>query len=99
MNVVQLNVQIKLLAEIATKKQQRCFKSVLFICQSYEHEFPYYRNSRIFFQNHPESNSINIKIIWCVIKGKGHPKMKLLSSFTHPQVVTEHKGRYFEERL
>jgi len=37
-----------------------------------------------------------------------HPKMKILSSITHPQVVatlyeflssTEDKGRYFEERL
>ncbi len=39
------------------------------------------------------------------IKGTVHPKMKILSSFTHPQVVpnlyecvcSEHKGRYFEE--
>jgi len=39
-------------------------------------------------------------------KGIVHPKMKILSSFTHPQVVpnlyvficsTEHKGRYLEE--
>jgi len=42
------------------------------------------------------------------IKGRLHPKMKILSSFTHPQVVAnlneflssvEHKGKYFEERL
>jgi len=42
------------------------------------------------------------------LKGILHPQMKLLSSFTHPQVVAtlyeflssaEHKGRYFEERL
>ncbi len=42
------------------------------------------------------------------IKGIVHPKMKILSSFTHPQVVpnlyeflcsAEHKGRYFEESL
>ncbi len=41
-------------------------------------------------------------------KGIVHPKMKILSSFTHPQVVSnlyeflcsaEHKGRYFEECL
>ncbi len=40
------------------------------------------------------------------IKGIVHPKMKILSSFTHPQVVpnlyeclcsAEHKGRYSEE--
>ncbi len=42
------------------------------------------------------------------LKGIVHPKMKFLSSFTHPQVVpnlyeflcsAEHKGRYFEESL
>ncbi len=41
-----------------------------------------------------------------LIKGIVHPKMKILSSFTHPQVVpnlyeclcsAEHKGRYSEE--
>ncbi len=41
------------------------------------------------------------------LKGIVHPKMKILSSFTHPQVVpnlyeclcsAEHKGRYSEER-
>ncbi len=40
------------------------------------------------------------------LKGIVHPKMKILSSFTHPQVVpnlyecvcsAEHKGRYSEE--
>ncbi len=39
------------------------------------------------------------------LKGTVHPKMKILSSFTHPQVdpnlyecvCSEHKGRYFEE--
>ncbi len=40
------------------------------------------------------------------LKGIVHPKMKILSSFTHPQVVpnlyeclcsAEHKGRYFED--
>ncbi len=40
------------------------------------------------------------------LKGIVHPKMKMLSSFTHPQVVpnlyeclcsAEHKGRYSEE--
>ncbi len=42
------------------------------------------------------------------LKGIVHPKMKILSSFTHPQVVpnlyeclctAEHKVRYFEESL
>ncbi len=42
----------------------------------------------------------------CSLKGIVHPKMKILSSFTHPQVVpnlneclcsAEHKGRYSEE--
>ncbi len=42
------------------------------------------------------------------IKGIVHPKMKIVSSFTHPQEVPnlyeflcseEHKGRYFEESL
>ncbi len=46
--------------------------------------------------------------VYSVLKGIVHPKMKILSSFTHPQVVpnlfeflcsAEHKGRYFEERL
>jgi len=41
------------------------------------------------------------------IKGTLPPKMKILSSFTHPLVVAnlyeflssaEHKGRYFEEQ-
>jgi len=41
-----------------------------------------------------------------VLKGILQPKMKILASFTHPQVganlyeflsSTEHKGRYFEE--
>ncbi len=49
--------------------------------------------------------------VWAVhgvirIKGIVHPKVKLMSSFTHPQEVpnlyeylcsAEHKGRYFEE--
>jgi len=43
-----------------------------------------------------------------LLKGIVHPKMKILSSFTHPQVVanlheflssSEHKGKYLEERL
>ncbi len=43
-----------------------------------------------------------------MIKAIVHSKMKILSSFTHPQVVpnlyeflcyAEHKGRYFEESL
>ncbi len=43
-----------------------------------------------------------------LLKGIVHSKMKILSSFTHPQVVpnlyaflcsAEHKGRYFEESL
>ncbi len=40
-----------------------------------------------------------------LVKGTVHPKMKILSSFTHPQVdpnlyecvCSEHKGRYSEE--
>ncbi len=40
-----------------------------------------------------------------VLKGTVHPKMKIQSSFTHPQVdpnlyecvCSEHKGRYSEE--
>ncbi len=44
-----------------------------------------------------------LKLKWIV-----HPKMKILSSFTHPQVVpnlyeflcsAKHKRRYFEESL
>jgi len=43
-----------------------------------------------------------------VFKGILQPKIKILSSFSHPQVVAnlyeflssaEHKGRYFEEQL
>jgi len=43
---------------------------------------------------------------WHQIKGLVHPKMKILSVFTHPHVVpnlyaficsAEHKGRYLEE--
>jgi len=43
-----------------------------------------------------------------IFKGTLHPKLKILSSFTHPQVFenlceflssAEHKGRYFEEWL
>ncbi len=51
--------------------------------------------------------AINSYISLCIgIKGIVHPKMKILSSFTHPQVVpnlyecvcyAEHKGRYSEE--
>jgi len=42
------------------------------------------------------------------LKGKLHPKRKILSSFPHPQVVAnlyeflfsaQHKERYIEERL
>ncbi len=51
-----------------------------FICQSDVHTFRYYSNSRIFFQNHPGSNSINIKIKWCVIRGIVPPKMKMIYS-------------------
>ncbi len=56
-------------------------------CQSDAHEFRYDSNSRVFFQNHPGSNSVNIKIKWCVIKEIVHPIITILSSFTHPQVV------------
>jgi len=64
------------------------------------------------------SFSQGIIVLWMVskcycttfrgLKGILHPKMKILPSFTHPQVVAilyefrssaEHKGRYFEERL
>ncbi len=35
-----------------------------------------------------------------LLKGIVHPKMKILSSFTHPQVVPNlYEGRYFEESL
>ncbi len=51
-----------------------------------------------------------VAYLFCIrnLKGIVHPKMKILSSFTHPQVVpnlyeflcsAEHKGRYFEESL
>ncbi len=42
------------------------------------------------------------------LKGIVHPKMKILSSFIHPQVApnlyeflcsAEHRGRYFEDSL
>ncbi len=42
-------------------KEQHWYKSVQFICQSDAHKFRYYSNSRVFFQNYPGSNSINIK--------------------------------------
>ncbi len=47
-------------------------------------------------------------VLLSIVKGIVHPKMKIVSSFTHPQVVpnlyeclcsAEHKGRYFEESL
>ncbi len=53
-------------------KQQHWYKSVQFICPS--DAFRYYSNSRVFFKNHPGSNSIHIKIKWCVNKGIVHPK-------------------------
>ncbi len=49
---------------------------------------------------------MNIALCKEEVKGIVHPKMKILSSFTHPQVVpnlyeclcsAEHKGRYSEE--
>jgi len=49
-------------------------------------------------------SSLPIQVVG--LKGIVHPKMKILSSFTHPQVVpnlyvficsAEHKGRYLEE--
>jgi len=45
-------------------------------------------------------------ILILILKGLVHPKMKILSVFTHPHVVpnlyaficsAEHKGRYLEE--
>ncbi len=53
-------------------KQQHWYKSVQFTCPS--DAFRYYSNSRVFFKNHPGSNSIHIKIKWCVNKGIVHPK-------------------------
>ncbi len=58
----------------------------------------------------PDGGLMNINISQCEkgLKGIVHPKMKILSSFTHPQVVpnlyeylcsAEYKGRYFEESL
>ncbi len=46
-------------------------------------------------------------VILAEFKGIVHPKIKILLSFTHPQVIPnlheclcfEHKGRYFEESL
>ncbi len=55
------------------------------------------------------TNNNTIIIVWIILirlKGIVHPKMKILSSFIHPQVVpnlyeclcsAEHKGRYSEE--
>ncbi len=64
--------------------------------------------------NSKEMSSNSICIVFCniatleppTVKGIVHPKIKILSSFTHPQVVpnlyqclcsAEHKGRYSEE--
>ncbi len=56
-----------------------------------------------------EGKSIVPQCILFYFKRIVNPKMKILSSFTHPQVVpnlyefflfsSEHKGRYFEEGL
>ncbi len=71
-----MNVQIKMLAKISKKKKKKhLYKSVQCICQSDAHVYRQY-TGRVFFQNHPGSNSINIKIKWCVIKGIVHPKWK-----------------------
>ncbi len=52
------------------------------------------------------SQYITIPNFFFYLKGKVHPKITILSSFTHPQVVpnlyeclcsAEHKGRYYEE--
>ncbi len=49
---------------------------------------------------------IKFEHLWLKVKGIVHPKMKMMSPFTHPQVVpnlfeclcsAEHKGRYSEE--
>ncbi len=50
-------------------------------------------------------SNTNLKLDFLSLKGTVHPKMKILSSFTHPQVdpnlyecvCSEHKGRYSEE--
>ncbi len=72
-----------------------------------------YRDSCLFVLNcRPLENIITFIIPFNVfkslygLKGIVHPKMKILSSFTHPQVIpnlyeclcsAEHKGRYSEE--
>ncbi len=60
------------------------------------------------WRSHYALNKVMNDTLPAVLKGIVHPKMKILSSFTHPQVVpnlyecvcsAEHKGRYFEESL
>ncbi len=57
-------------------------------------------------KHHSRRSPIFICLLQFYVKGIVHPKMKILSSFTHPQVVpnlyecvcfSEHKGRYSEE--
>ncbi len=52
------------------------------------------------------AGAVPFQKVLCTLKGIVHPKMKILSSFTHPQVVpnlyeclcsAEHRGRYSEE--
>ncbi len=55
-----------------------------------------------------KNKAFKILFHFLLLKEIVHPKMKILSSFTHPQVVSnlyeflcsaEHKGRYSEESL
>ncbi len=64
----------------------------------------YYPHTWIFFQ--PQALFLKQNTLFTLVKGIVHPKMKILSSFTHPQVVpnlyeclcsAEHKGRYSEQ--
>ncbi len=61
-------------------------------------------------KNQHQTYKVSFPGVWSetglLLKGIVHPKMKILSSFTHPLVVpnlyecicsAEHKGRYYEE--
>jgi len=60
----------------------------------------------IHFQDYLIKRELKMSLLSLLIKGLGHPKMKILSLFTHPHVVpnlyvficsAEDKGRYLEE--
>jgi len=60
----------------------------------------------IHFQDYLINRELKMSLLSLLIKGLVHPKMKILSSFTHPHVVSnlyvficsaEDKGRYLEE--